>query len=155
MGASPSWIRESSRYVSKVRLPFGSVQPDHHAPRRSASRRIGPYAGEVARRKPDSGGQLGLLLLAVLSSGPAHGYAVVTALRERSGGSFDLPEGSVYPALHQFEEQGLVVSRWEDAGGRRRRVYQLTSAGLDQLIERQRSWRTFSASIDAVIGWTP
>src|SRR6266581_1489749 len=51
-------------------------------------------------------GHLDLLLLSVLAAGPAHGYAIITALRARSEGAFDLPEGTVYPALHQ-----LVVGR--------------------------------------------
>jgi PadR family transcriptional regulator, regulatory protein PadR len=42
-------------------------------------------------------GYLDLLLL-VLSSGPVHGYAIISALRDRSGGTFDLPEGTIYPA---------------------------------------------------------
>ena len=53
-------------------------------------------------------GHLDLLLLSVLSNGPAHGYAIIDALRARSEGMFDLPEGTVYPALHRLENQGLL-----------------------------------------------
>ena len=53
------------------------------------------------------------LLLSVLSSGPAHGYAIISALRDRSGGTFDLPEGTIYPALHRLEDAGLLASTWD------------------------------------------
>ena len=73
-------------------------------------------------------GHLDGILLAVLEPGPCHGYAIMEALRVRSGGQVDLPTGTVYPALHRLE-RGLVKGSWSAAGGRRRRVYQLTRAG--------------------------
>src|SRR6185312_13071269 len=71
-------------------------------------------------------GHLDVLLLQVIADQPAHGYQLVCALRDRSGGTFDLPEGTVYPALHRLERQGLVVGEWDEQGPRRRRVYQVT-----------------------------
>ena len=71
-------------------------------------------------------GNLDLLLLSVLASGPTHGYAIISALRDRSEGTFDLPEGTIYPALHRLEDAGLLASTWAQAEGRRRRVYGLT-----------------------------
>jgi DNA-binding PadR family transcriptional regulator len=50
-------------------------------------------------------------------------------LRARSNGAFDLPTGTVYPALHRLERGGLVRGSWSDGPGRRRRVYELTAAG--------------------------
>jgi PadR family transcriptional regulator, regulatory protein PadR len=55
------------------------------------------------------------LLLSVLWSGPAHGYAIILALRDRSGGTFDLPEGTIYPALHRLEDAGLLADTWAQA----------------------------------------
>ena len=61
--------------------------------------------------KPDLlKGHLDLLLLAVLAEAPAHGYLVIDRLRQASGGTFDLPEGTVYPALHRLERAGLLDS---------------------------------------------
>jgi PadR family transcriptional regulator PadR len=97
-------------------------------------------------------GHLELLLLAVLDSEPAHGYAVIEALRERSDGTFDLPEGTVYPALHRLEDAGLVESRWSEASGRRRRVYRLTARGRRERERAERDWRAFSRAVDAVVG---
>jgi PadR family transcriptional regulator, regulatory protein PadR len=102
--------------------------------------------------KPDKlKGHLDLLLLEVLSAGPAHGYAVVTLLRDRSEGVFDLPEGTVYPALHRLEDGGLLRSEWAEVGGRRRRLYRLTEAGHTTAKTERRQWRSFVSAVDAVL----
>jgi PadR family transcriptional regulator, regulatory protein PadR len=99
-------------------------------------------------------GNLDLLLLSVLAAGPAHGYAVITAVRERSEGTFDLPEGTIYPALHRLEAGGLLASNWADAGGRRRRVYALTDRGAAALAAEQAQWWRFAAGVQALLGWS-
>jgi DNA-binding PadR family transcriptional regulator len=97
---------------------------------------------------------LDLLLLSVLARGPAHGYAVISALRAGSDGTFDLPEGSVYPALHRLERDGLLASRWSQAdGGRRRRCYEITAAGAAALAAKRAEWRTFARGMQAVLRW--
>ncbi|HTR93623.1 MAG TPA: helix-turn-helix transcriptional regulator [Trebonia sp.] len=98
-------------------------------------------------------GHLDLLLLSVLAAGPAHGYAVITALRARSGGTFDLAEGTVYPALHRLERAGLLTSSWQDAEGRRRRVYALTADGEAALAAERTEWKRFAGGIGQVLGW--
>jgi PadR family transcriptional regulator, regulatory protein PadR len=98
-------------------------------------------------------GNLDLLLLSVLAAGPAHGYAVITAVRERSEGVFDLGEGTIYPALHRLEKAGLLASDWADAGGRQRRIYALTDEGAAALAAQQTQWRRFAAGVQAVLGW--
>jgi PadR family transcriptional regulator PadR len=97
-------------------------------------------------------GHLDLLLLSVLSAGPAHGYAIITALRNRSDGTFDLPEGTIYPALHRLEDAKLLESSWAEGEGRRRRVYALTHAGAEALAAERTEWRRFSAGVRAVVG---
>ena len=97
-------------------------------------------------------GHLDLLLLAVLAGGPAHGYAIIEALRQRSGGTFDLPEGTIYPALHRLEEQGLLASHWLEAAPRRKRVYELTARGQLALGSRREEWRSFARAIDTTVG---
>ena len=91
------------------------------------------------------------LLLAALADGPAHGYALIERLRDRSAGAFDLAEGTVYPILHRLEQGGLLTSSWVDAGGRRRRVYRLTRRGRRALAERRRDWREYSRAVDLVL----
>ncbi|HEY9474646.1 MAG TPA: helix-turn-helix transcriptional regulator [Mycobacteriales bacterium] len=97
-------------------------------------------------------GHLDLLLLSVVADGPAHGYGVISALRERSGGEFDLPEGTVYPALHRLERAGLLVSRWADESGRRRRLYEITPDGTAALAAQRRDWQAFTEGVRAVLG---
>ncbi len=104
-------------------------------------------------------GHLDGLLLAVLETGPAHGYAMIEALRTGSGGTFDLPTGTVYPALHRLEAMGLVVSSWSDGGGRQRRVYALTAAGRKALKVQRAGWQRFADAVSAVMdggkAWSP
>ena len=99
-------------------------------------------------------GHLDGLLLAVVAAAPAHGYEVIVELRRRSSGSFDLPEGTVYPALHRLEEAGLLASEWSTDAPRRRRVYSITRAGRRALGTERTAWQGFSAAMDAVIGVT-
>jgi PadR family transcriptional regulator, regulatory protein PadR len=96
-------------------------------------------------------GHLDGLLLATLEAGPRHGYAVMEAMRSGSGGRFDLPTGTVYPALHRLERAGLIRSRWSTEGGRRRRSYELTAAGRRALAAERSQWQTFSSAVLAVL----
>jgi DNA-binding PadR family transcriptional regulator len=96
-------------------------------------------------------GSLDLLLMGVLRSGPAHGYAIIAALRERSKGEFDLAEGTIYPALHRLEQGGLIVSSIETAQGRRRRIYSLTTRGRREFATQRREWQGFVANMQAVL----
>jgi PadR family transcriptional regulator PadR len=97
-------------------------------------------------------GQLDALILAALAHGPAHGYAVITRLRELSDGAFDLPEGTIYPALHRLEKGGSIGSAEAQVQGRRRRVYSLTPVGEAVLDERRHEWRRFSLLVTRMIG---
>src|SRR5438105_14413400 len=100
-------------------------------------------------------GHLDAIVLAALEAGPAHGYAIIEAIKRRSGGAFDLPEGTVYPALHRLEQAGLLKSSWTTAeSGRRRRVYTLTRSGNRALVERRAVWKQFSAAIGGRLGGT-
>lgn len=93
-----------------------------------------------------------MLILAVLEGGPAHGYAIIEVLRQRSQGTFDLPEGTVYPALHRLEDQGLLCSAWTEDTGRRKRVYELTVKGREAVAARRQEWQLFSRAINSTIG---
>jgi PadR family transcriptional regulator PadR len=100
-------------------------------------------------------GHLDGMLLAALEARPLHGYAVMEALRAGSGGQFDLPTGTVYPALRRLERAGLIRGTWAEAGGRRRRVYELTQAGARTLAAERGSWRQFSAAVTALLDPAP
>jgi DNA-binding PadR family transcriptional regulator len=96
-------------------------------------------------------GHLDSVLLAVLEPEPLHGYAIIETLRTRSRASFDLPTGTVYPALHRLEAGGLIASDWSTVAGRRRRTYRLTDAGSGRLQEERASWRRFSRTMASLL----
>ena len=96
-------------------------------------------------------GHLDLVLLGVLAREPGHGYAIISAIREQSGGVLDLPEGSVYPALHRLEDIGWVASEWKPVAGRRRREYSLTASGEEALASERREWSRLREAIAAVL----
>jgi DNA-binding PadR family transcriptional regulator len=101
----------------------------------------------------DLRGHLDLLVLATLRrTGPVHGYGLIAALRDGSEGEFDLPEGTVYPALHRLERDGLVVSDWSTDAPRRRRVYALTKEGRAALAEKSTAWERMVTGVAAVLG---
>ena len=95
-------------------------------------------------------GQLDPMILATVAGEPAHGYAVLQRLKTRSGGAFDLAEGTIYPALHRLERDGLLTSSWSTESGRRRRVYEITGKGQAALQTRRREWTVFSHAVEAV-----
>ncbi len=107
----------------------------------------------LGMQRDSAGVHLDLLLLSVLADRPAHGYLAISSLRERSGGVFDLPEGTVYPALHRLERQGLLASDWEDVAGRRRRVYRITAAGRDALAAEREQWQSFARGVSTLVRW--
>src|SRR4051794_20907498 len=100
-------------------------------------------------------GHLDSLLLAALAIGPTHGYEVIGRMKQASGGELDLAEGSVYPALHRLEQDGLLSSTAELTHGRRRRVYALTEAGQRALADRRVEWRRFSSMVSHMLMQAP
>ena len=97
-------------------------------------------------------GHLDMIVLAALAGGPAHGYAVIEAIKRKSGQAFDLPEGTIYPALHRLEEAGLLAGRWLTAeSGRRRRVYTVTRRGERELAERRAVWERFTGAVGGLL----
>ncbi len=100
-------------------------------------------------------GHLDMIVLAALASGPAHGYAVIQEIHRRSGGAFDLPEGTIYPVLHRLEQGGLLNSRWTAAdSGRQRRVYSLTRSGRRALADQRALWQRFKDAVGGLFGET-
>ena len=97
-------------------------------------------------------GHLDGLLLAILNEKPAHGYEVIERLTAQSGGVFELPEGTVYPALHRLEAAGLLDSTRERVGGRERRVYATTRRGRASLRERRADWTVFATTVTSILG---
>lgn len=99
-------------------------------------------------------GHLDVLLLATVEDSPAHGYAVIERLRDRSAGDFDLPEGTIYPVLRRLEAGRLVASKWETVEGRDRRVYRLTVRGKRALERGRKEWQVFRDAVGSVLSWS-
>ncbi len=100
-------------------------------------------------------GHLEGLILAVLEAEPTHGYAISQQLAARSGGLLSYPTGSLYPALRRLEQAGHVRANWTMVGNRRRRTYELTTAGRRALATQRTDWLTFSTAIQDVLGLHP
>jgi PadR family transcriptional regulator len=95
------------------------------------------------------------LVLAVLRDGPLHGYGIAREIERRSENALRCKEGTLYPALHALERDGLVAGEWRrEPGGRERKVYVLTPAGHAALEQRARTWTEFASAIQRVIGGT-
>ena len=94
-----------------------------------------------------------MLILAVLSEKPNHGYAIARDIESRSQNALQTGEGALYPALRTLERTGQVVSRWEmQESGPARRTYQLTDEGRKKLAAQILAWRQFSEAVETVIG---
>ncbi|HEY6991373.1 MAG TPA: PadR family transcriptional regulator [Bryobacteraceae bacterium] len=105
-------------------------------------------------RKPDSlQGSLDLLVLKLLSRRPRlHGYAIMSAIRDASDEVLLIEEGSLYPALHRMEEAAWIRAEWiVREGGRRARVYELTTAGKKQLAAEQVRWHAVTSAVNRVL----
>ena len=97
-------------------------------------------------------GSMSTLVLTVLRDGPLHGYQVAREIERRSAGYFDCKEGTLYPALHRLEREGMLVAEWRLSGEqRRRKYYALTPAGQHFLDQSVAEWRTFSAHLLQII----
>ena len=93
------------------------------------------------------------LILAVLKNGPAHGYEIVQTVNTLSDGHFAWREGTVYPALHRMEKQGLLRGDWQRSDtGKRRRVYSLTAVGRRELTKQRQEWGVFSTTVTRILG---
>lgn len=97
-------------------------------------------------------GGLALLILATLRDGPAHGYALARTIERRTENALQLREGTLYPALHALERDGLIVSAWETPeSGRERKVYTLTESGAKKLFEWSDGWQQFVVAVGRVL----
>ncbi len=101
-----------------------------------------------------------LLVLSVLAEAPSYGYAIAKQITARSGDAFRLPPSQLYPLMTRLEKQGLVSPSWEevkaeasddDAPGRRRKWYRLSTKGRNRLTQRVEAHRRFTALIDTFI----
>lgn len=98
-------------------------------------------------------GTLDLLVLAVVSAGPEHGWGIGQRLQEVSRGVFEVNQGSLYPALQRLEARGWIDAEWGvSENNRKARFYELTRAGRKQLVAQTSQWRRLTTAITRVLG---
>jgi len=96
-------------------------------------------------------GSAEMLVLALLEERARHGYEIALLIEQRSDGEIQFRVPSLYPLLYRLESRGLVVGRWvEKAGERRRRFYTLTAAGRQALAAQRRGWRKMFDALNKV-----
>jgi PadR family transcriptional regulator PadR len=98
-------------------------------------------------------GTLDLLILKTIALGPVHGYAIAQRLEQVSRGVVQVPEGSLYPALHRLENRGLLTADWKQTEtGREAKFYRLTRKGRRQLEAEAASWQRLIDAIGLILG---
>jgi transcriptional regulator len=102
-------------------------------------------------RFPIPQGTLDMLVLQILSLGPAHGYGIAQRLQQISRETVQPNQGSLYPALHRLEQKGWLKSDWrESETGREAKFYSLTRRGEKQLAEEKQSWERLAAAVQLI-----
>jgi PadR family transcriptional regulator PadR len=97
-------------------------------------------------------GTLDMLILRVVALGPIHGYAISQRIQQISRDFFQVPEGSLYPALHRLEDRGWLQAKWEETEtGREAKVYSLTRAGRKQLSAEMVNWERLSEAVALIL----
>ncbi len=97
-------------------------------------------------------GSTPLLLLSILLDGPMYGYQIIETVRQKTGGTYTLKEGALYPALHKLEASGFVGSHWQARErSRDRKYYTLLAAGETFLEAKKDEWRRFVAMINLFV----
>lgn len=96
-------------------------------------------------------GTLPTLILEALAHEPTHGYRIAQRIKERSEGVLDFKEGTLYPALHKLENEGLVESYESVEKGRPRRYYRITKSGRAVLAKDRAEWRELSRAVSLIL----
>jgi PadR family transcriptional regulator PadR len=97
-------------------------------------------------------GTLDLLLLKILALEPMHGWAIGQRLTQVSSEALQVSDGSLYPALHKLEQQGLITARWKKTDlGRRAKFYTLTNLGRRHLEDETENWQRLSSAISRIV----
>jgi len=97
-------------------------------------------------------GTLDMMILKVVAGGPIHGYAISQRIQQISKDFFQVPQGSLYPALHRLEERGWLDAQWKDTQtGREAKFYTLTRQGRKQLETEMLHWEQLSDAVSLIL----
>jgi DNA-binding PadR family transcriptional regulator len=104
------------------------------------------YGRELLKGSTDS------LLLYLINNQPMYGYQIIKEIEKKSNGYFQFKEGTLYPALHRLEKEGLIRGKWQKLpNGQERRYYHIQEKGQMVLNERMSTWRDFSKAVNMVM----
>jgi PadR family transcriptional regulator PadR len=93
-------------------------------------------------------GTLDLLILKTVALEPEHGWAISERIGQITGNVLQVPQGSLYPALHRLERKGWIKANWKVSdNSRRAKYYGLTAKGRKQLEREAGDWRKLAAAI--------
>ena len=97
-------------------------------------------------------GTLDLLILKALSLGPQHGWAISERIHQVSRATLQIPQGSLYPALHRLERRGWIAAEWGASDNNRKaKYYELTRAGRKQLESETAAWDRLTSAVALVL----
>jgi len=97
-------------------------------------------------------GTLDLLILKAVTLGPVHGYAIAQRLQQVSRDIVQVPQGSLYPALHRLENRGLLKAEWRETDtGREAKFYRLTRKGRAYLDARTAGWQRLADAVSLIL----
>jgi PadR family transcriptional regulator len=100
-------------------------------------------------------GTLDLLILKAVSLGPMHGWAISERIRDVSKATLQIPQGSLYPALHRLERKGWISAEWGASDNNRKaKYYELTRSGRSQLEREAAAWRSLTGAVALVLEMT-
>jgi transcriptional regulator len=112
----------------------------------------------MARKiQPDGGdmlaGTLEMLILKTILPAPAHGHTIAHAIEQSSDEVLQVEHGSLYPALHRLEDQGLIASFWGTSeNNRKAKYYRITTEGKNYLIRERSRWESLVNAVVRVLG---
>lgn len=98
-------------------------------------------------------GSIPTMVLSVIKNEDMYGYRIIKELERRSEYAFSFKEGTLYPILHSFENEGYVESYWDSSEGRKRKYYHITKKGLKHLAEKMQEFKDFSVSVSKVLNF--
>jgi len=100
-------------------------------------------------------GTLDLLILKVVALGPVHGYAIAQRLHQISRDVVQVPQGSLYPALHRLENRGFLAADWKQTEtGREAKFYRLTRKGRAQLESETAGWQRLTEAVGLILSFS-
>jgi len=136
--------------VAPGERPLVLLQGDRYSPVEARRGNPETIVGDSRLDLPQ--GTLDLLILKALSLEPMHGWAITQRLHQVSREVLDIPQGSLYPALHRLERRGWISAQWGTSDNNRKaKYYELTRAGRRQLDAETQGWARLTAAVRLVL----